>query len=203
MQWPKPPSTTSVETTCALSPLHPPLYKSSAKGPYYTVLSVQYSMTLERKKSLSDGALTCVVSCIHTLECPGELHTSTKECIPVPIPVLVVEQTYHRLSLTLGVGDRSSTPVMQDISDLTAEPESTMQFRSDRTVHLWRGQLLARSAQRWNPPLGLFRRAETSQLTLLFRHSQIELGTACGKLYRCSVMAVLDAGDSDILNREG
>jgi ribosomal protein L30E len=29
--------------------------------------------------------------------------------------------------------------------------------------------------------------------------SQIELGTACGKLYRCSTMAVLDAGDSDIL----
>lgn len=28
---------------------------------------------------------------------------------------------------------------------------------------------------------------------------QIELGTACGKLYRCSTMAVLDAGDSDIL----
>jgi len=28
---------------------------------------------------------------------------------------------------------------------------------------------------------------------------QIELGTACGKLYRCSTMAILDAGDSDIL----
>ena len=28
---------------------------------------------------------------------------------------------------------------------------------------------------------------------------KIELGTACGKLYRCSTMAVLDAGDSDIL----
>lgn len=28
---------------------------------------------------------------------------------------------------------------------------------------------------------------------------QIELGTACGKLYRCSTLAVLDAGDSDIL----
>lgn len=28
---------------------------------------------------------------------------------------------------------------------------------------------------------------------------QIELGTACGKLFRCSTMAVLDAGDSDIL----
>lgn len=29
---------------------------------------------------------------------------------------------------------------------------------------------------------------------------QIELGTACGKLFRCSTMAVLDAGDSDILS---
>lgn len=29
---------------------------------------------------------------------------------------------------------------------------------------------------------------------------QIELGTACGKLYKCSTMAVLDAGDSDILS---
>ncbi|KAJ5151247.1 uncharacterized protein N7482_010499 [Penicillium canariense] len=28
---------------------------------------------------------------------------------------------------------------------------------------------------------------------------QIELGTACGKLFRCATMAVLDAGDSDIL----
>ncbi|KAJ5485609.1 60S ribosomal protein L10-A [Penicillium diatomitis] len=28
---------------------------------------------------------------------------------------------------------------------------------------------------------------------------QIELGTACGKLFRCSTMAILDAGDSDIL----
>ncbi|PHH75008.1 hypothetical protein CDD80_2703 [Ophiocordyceps camponoti-rufipedis] len=27
----------------------------------------------------------------------------------------------------------------------------------------------------------------------------IELGTACGKLYRCSTLAILDAGDSDIL----
>lgn len=28
---------------------------------------------------------------------------------------------------------------------------------------------------------------------------KIELGTACGKLFRCSTIAVLDAGDSDIL----
>ena len=28
---------------------------------------------------------------------------------------------------------------------------------------------------------------------------QIELGTACGKLFRCSTMVILDPGDSDIL----
>ncbi|CEL01092.1 Putative 60S ribosomal protein L30-2 [Aspergillus calidoustus] len=30
----------------------------------------------------------------------------------------------------------------------------------------------------------------------------IELGTACGRLYRCSTMTVLDAGDSDILTSQ-
>merc|ERR1711964_461104 len=30
----------------------------------------------------------------------------------------------------------------------------------------------------------------------------IELGTACGKLYRCSTMAILDGGDSDILSSQ-
>lgn len=29
---------------------------------------------------------------------------------------------------------------------------------------------------------------------------QIELGTACGKLFRTSTLTVLDAGDSDILS---
>jgi hypothetical protein len=33
-----------------------------------------------------------------------------------------------------------------------------------------------------------------------FSFLQIELGTACGKLFRCSTMAILDAGDSDILS---
>ncbi|KAH8670886.1 60S ribosomal protein-like protein L30 [Xylariales sp. PMI_506] len=32
-----------------------------------------------------------------------------------------------------------------------------------------------------------------------FGGNNIELGTACGKLFRCSTMSVLDAGDSDIL----
>lgn len=30
---------------------------------------------------------------------------------------------------------------------------------------------------------------------------KIELGTACGKLFRCSTMVVLDGGDSDILSQ--
>ncbi|KAK6359781.1 60S ribosomal protein L30 [Orbilia brochopaga] len=32
-----------------------------------------------------------------------------------------------------------------------------------------------------------------------FAGNNIELGTACGKLFRCSTMAILDQGDSDIL----
>ncbi|CAN9469892.1 unnamed protein product [Alternaria alternata] len=34
-----------------------------------------------------------------------------------------------------------------------------------------------------------------------FSGNNIELGTACGKLFRCSVMSILDAGDSDILSQ--
>jgi large subunit ribosomal protein L30e len=30
--------------------------------------------------------------------------------------------------------------------------------------------------------------------------NNISLGTACGKYHRCSTMAIIDAGDSDILN---
>merc|ERR1711977_257734 len=33
-----------------------------------------------------------------------------------------------------------------------------------------------------------------------FSGNNIELGTACGKLFRCGTMAILDAGDSDILS---
>ncbi|KAJ9141664.1 hypothetical protein NKR23_g7686 [Pleurostoma richardsiae] len=32
--------------------------------------------------------------------------------------------------------------------------------------------------------------------------TNIDLGVACGKLFRCSTMAVLDAGDSDILSEQ-
>ncbi|CRK25545.1 hypothetical protein BN1723_018256 [Verticillium longisporum] len=32
-----------------------------------------------------------------------------------------------------------------------------------------------------------------------FTGTNIELGTACGKLFRVGVMAITDAGDSDIL----
>ncbi|KAL3416359.1 ribosomal protein L10e/L16 [Aspergillus fumigatus] len=35
-----------------------------------------------------------------------------------------------------------------------------------------------------------------------FSGNNIELGTACGKLFRCSTMAILDAGDSDILSSQ-
>ncbi|KAL2807636.1 50S ribosomal protein L30e-like protein [Aspergillus granulosus] len=35
-----------------------------------------------------------------------------------------------------------------------------------------------------------------------FSGNNIELGTACGRLYRCSTMTVLDAGDSDILSSQ-
>ncbi|RHZ71276.1 hypothetical protein CDV55_105318 [Aspergillus turcosus] len=35
-----------------------------------------------------------------------------------------------------------------------------------------------------------------------FSGNNIELGTACGKLFRCSTMAILEAGDSDILSSQ-
>ncbi|KAF2227817.1 cytosolic large ribosomal subunit protein L30 [Elsinoe ampelina] len=54
------------------------------------------------------------------------------------------------------------------------------------------------------PPL---RKSELEYYSMLaktavhhFSGNNIELGTACGKLYRCSTMAILDAGDSDILS---
>ncbi|KAK2744480.1 60S ribosomal protein L30 [Onygenales sp. PD_40] len=53
------------------------------------------------------------------------------------------------------------------------------------------------------PPL---RKSELEYYSMLsktsvhhFSGNNIELGTACGKLFRCSTMAILDAGDSDIL----
>ncbi|KAL2118626.1 hypothetical protein VTJ04DRAFT_8286 [Mycothermus thermophilus] len=54
------------------------------------------------------------------------------------------------------------------------------------------------------PPL---RKSELEYYSMMSKTSvhhysgtNIELGTACGKLFRCSAMAILDAGDSDILN---
>ncbi|MCJ1225354.1 Calcineurin subunit B [Toensbergia leucococca] len=54
------------------------------------------------------------------------------------------------------------------------------------------------------PPL---RKSELEYYSMLaktsvhhFSGNNIELGTACGKLFRCSAMAILDAGDSDILS---
>ncbi|EMC95693.1 hypothetical protein BAUCODRAFT_90543 [Baudoinia panamericana UAMH 10762] len=54
------------------------------------------------------------------------------------------------------------------------------------------------------PPL---RKSELEYYSMLakcavhhFSGNNIELGTACGKLFMCSTMAILDAGDSDILS---
>merc|ERR1712224_512177 len=51
-----------------------------------------------------------------------------------------------------------------------------------------------------------FRKSELEYYSMLskapihhFGGNNIELGTACGKLFRCGTMAILDAGDSDIL----
>ncbi|GAB7360504.1 hypothetical protein MBLNU230_g8454t2 [Neophaeotheca triangularis] len=56
------------------------------------------------------------------------------------------------------------------------------------------------------PPL---RKSELEYYSMLaktqvhhFSGNNIELGTACGKLFRCSTMAILDAGDSDILSAQ-
>ncbi|KAI1501482.1 50S ribosomal protein L30e-like protein [Biscogniauxia marginata] len=54
------------------------------------------------------------------------------------------------------------------------------------------------------PPL---RKSELEYYSMLskapvhhFNGTNIELGTSCGKLFSCSTMAILDAGDSDILS---
>ncbi|KAK4138943.1 L30e-like protein [Trichocladium antarcticum] len=54
------------------------------------------------------------------------------------------------------------------------------------------------------PPL---RKSELEYYSMMSKTSvhhysgtNIELGTACGKLFRCGTMAILDAGDSDILS---
>ncbi|KAI0434420.1 50S ribosomal protein L30e-like protein [Xylaria sp. FL1042] len=54
------------------------------------------------------------------------------------------------------------------------------------------------------PPL---RKSELEYYSMLsktpvhhYEGNNIELGTALGKLYSCSTMAILDAGDSDILS---
>ena len=54
------------------------------------------------------------------------------------------------------------------------------------------------------PPL---RKSEVEYLAMLaktqvhhYSGDNTELGTACGKLFNCSVVSVLDGGDSDILS---
>ncbi|KAK3070063.1 60S ribosomal protein L30 [Teratosphaeriaceae sp. CCFEE 6253] len=58
------------------------------------------------------------------------------------------------------------------------------------TVHHFSGNNRSSFAQR-----KLWREQYTDEDAI-----QIELGTACGKMFRCSTMAILDAGDSDILS---
>ena len=36
-----------------------------------------------------------------------------------------------------------------------------------------------------------------------FAGTNVELGTSCGKLFRCGIMSIQDAGDSDILRTVG
>lgn len=59
------------------------------------------------------------------------------------------------------------------------------------------GRRLSGSAQRRSLALTL---EGSHWLTCILLSLQIELGTACGKLFRCSTLAILDAGDSDILS---
>jgi len=56
------------------------------------------------------------------------------------------------------------------------------------------------------PPL---RKSEVEYLAMLaktqvhhYSGDNTELGAACGKLFNCSVMTILDAGDSDILSKQ-
>ncbi|CAD8079130.1 unnamed protein product [Paramecium primaurelia] len=45
--------------------------------------------------------------------------------------------------------------------------------------------------------------AMLAQITIvLYQGNNVDLGTACGKLHRCSSLAILDAGDSDILTQQ-
>lgn len=57
------------------------------------------------------------------------------------------------------------------------------------------------------PPL---RKSEIEYMAMLaktqvhhYAGDNTALGTACGKFYNCSVMTILDAGDSDILSSSG
>ncbi|KAI9900418.1 hypothetical protein N3K66_004680 [Trichothecium roseum] len=54
------------------------------------------------------------------------------------------------------------------------------------------------------PPL---RKSELEYYSMLskcpihhFSGTNIELGTSCGKMFRCGTLAIIDAGDSDILS---
>ncbi|KAF7587554.1 60S ribosomal protein L30 [Aspergillus hancockii] len=78
----------------------------------------------------------------------------------------------------------------------------TLGYKS--TIKTLRAKLVIIAAN--TPPL---RKSELEYYAMLakapvhhFSGNNIELGTACGKLFRTSTMAVLDAGDSDILSSQ-
>ncbi|TPX06871.1 uncharacterized protein E0L32_002367 [Thyridium curvatum] len=79
----------------------------------------------------------------------------------------------------------------------------TMGYKSTlKTLRTGKAKLVLIAAN--TPPL---RKSELEYYSMLakvpvhhFSGANTELGTACGKLFRCSTMAILDAGDSDILS---
>ncbi|CAL3967676.1 unnamed protein product [Diplocarpon coronariae] len=77
-------------------------------------------------------------------------------------------------------------------------------MKSGKTLRSGKAKLVIIAGN--TPPL---RKSELEYYAMLsktnvhhFSGNNIELGTACGKLYRCSTMAILDGGDSDILSSQ-
>ncbi|KAM7185841.1 50S ribosomal protein L30e-like protein [Rhypophila sp. PSN 637] len=79
----------------------------------------------------------------------------------------------------------------------------TLGYRSTlKALRTGKAKLIIISAN--TPPL---RKSELEYYSMMsktavhhYTGTNIELGVACGKLFHCSTMAILDAGDSDILS---
>ncbi|KAI1963476.1 60S ribosomal protein L30 [Ophidiomyces ophidiicola] len=105
-----------------------------------------------------------------------------------------------RLALVMKSGKGERLPLLSNrLQILTLGTKSTL-----KTLRSGKAKLILIAAN--CPPL---RKSELEYMAMLakcpvhhFGGNNIELGTACGKLYRCSVLTILDAGDSDILSRE-